>query len=79
MAATFYNDYTDQQVPFFITNAAGLTNVSVTNAGESEVYGVEVEATYRPSENWTFMAGYTHVETEYKDFQYQRCGCSRYL
>ena len=67
-SAVFYFDYTDQQVPFFVTNAAGISNVSVTNAGESEVYGFEVEANYRPSENWIFMAGWTHVETEYKDF-----------
>jgi iron complex outermembrane receptor protein len=72
--AIFYNDYTDQQVPFFVTNAIGVNNVSVTNAGESEVYGGEIEATYRPSANWTFMAGYTHVETEFKDFNISDVG-----
>jgi iron complex outermembrane receptor protein len=72
--AVFYNDYTDQQVPFFVTNAVGVTNVSVTNAGESEVYGIEMEATYRPSENWTFMLGYTHVETEFTDFNISDTG-----
>jgi outer membrane receptor protein involved in Fe transport len=72
--AVFYNDYTDQQVPFFVTNELGVTNVSVTNAGESEVYGLEIEATYRPSANWTFMAGWTHVETEFKDFNISDVG-----
>ncbi|MFV8819198.1 TonB-dependent receptor [Haliea sp. E17] len=67
-AALFYNDYTDQQVPFFITSATGVSNVSVTNAGESEVFGGEVEVVYRPSMNWTFRVSYTHNETEYKDF-----------
>jgi outer membrane receptor protein involved in Fe transport len=66
--AIFYNDYSDQQVPFFIERELGVTNVSITNAGESEIVGVEVEATYRPSQNWTFFLGYTHVDTEYKDF-----------
>ena len=72
--AIFYNDYTDQQVPFFVTNFAGVTNVSITNAGESETYGAEIEAVYRPSENWTFLLGYTHVETEYKDFNISDVG-----
>jgi len=74
--ALFYNDYTDQQVPFFVTNAVGVNNVSVTNAGESEVYGIEMEATYRPSANWTFMLGYTHVETEFTDFNISDTGGS---
>mgnify|MGYP001814257875 CR=1 FL=1 len=73
-AAVFYNDYTDQQVPYFITNSAGVSNVSVTNAGESEVIGVEMEAIYRPSANWTFTAAWTHVETEYKDFNISDVG-----
>jgi iron complex outermembrane receptor protein len=73
-AAAFYFDYTDQQVPYFITNEAGISNVSVTNAGESEIYGAEIEATYRPSENWTFMVGWTHVETEYNDFNISDVG-----
>jgi outer membrane receptor protein involved in Fe transport len=66
--AVFYNEYSDQQVPFFIERELGVTNVSITNAGESEIVGFELEATYRPSENWTFFLGYTHVDTEYEDF-----------
>jgi iron complex outermembrane recepter protein len=72
--AVFYNDYTNQQVPFFITNMLGVTNVSVTNAGESEILGMELEATYRPSANWTFFMGYTHVEAEYQDFNISDVG-----
>lgn len=72
--AIFYNDYTDQQVPFFITNDLGVTNVSVTNAGSSEIKGAEFEAVYRPSLNWTFTLAYTHVETEFKDFNISEVG-----
>ena len=72
--AIFYNDYTNQQVPYFVRNELGINKVSITNAGESEVYGAEVEATYRPSENWTFFLGYTHVETEYIDFNISDVG-----
>ena len=45
-----------------------MTNVSTTNAGESEIKGVELEAVYRPSANWTFLLAYTHVDTEFEDF-----------
>ena len=72
--AIFYNDYTNQQVPYFVRNELGINKVSITNAGESEVYGAEVEATYRPSANWTFFLGYTHVETEYLDFNISDVG-----
>ncbi|KAA1193395.1 TonB-dependent receptor plug domain-containing protein [Pseudohalioglobus sediminis] len=72
--AIFYNDYTDQQVPYFVRNELGITKVSITNAGESEIYGAEIEATYRPSENWIFFVGYTHVETEYTDFNISESG-----
>lgn len=72
--AVFYNDYTNQQVPFFVTNNIGVTNVSVTNAGESEVVGLEMEAIYRPSANWTFLLAYTHAETKFKDFNISDVG-----
>ncbi len=72
--AVFLYDYTDQQVPFFVTSPLGVTNVSVTNAGESEIRGFELEATYRPSVNWTFMAAYTHSENEFIDFNISDVG-----
>ena len=72
--ALFYNDYTDQQVPFFVESSSGISNVSITNAGESEITGGELEAIYRPSVNWTFRAGWTHSKTEYKDFNISDLG-----
>ena len=72
--AVFYNDYTDQQVPFFVANSVGVTNVSVTNAGASEVQGFELSTAYRPSENWTFTAAYTYADTEYKEFNISKLG-----
>jgi outer membrane receptor protein involved in Fe transport len=67
--AIFYNDYTDQQVPFFLADDLGVTFVSITNAGESEIKGFELEAIYRPSANWTFTLGYTYSDSEFKDFK----------
>ena len=32
------------------------------------------EDVYRPSANWTFTAAWTHVETEYKDFNIRDVG-----
>ena len=72
--ALFYNDYTDQQIPYFVENEFGISNVSVTNAGKSTITGGELEIIYRPSVNWTFRAGWTHVETEYKDFNISDLG-----
>ncbi|MBP6724630.1 MAG: TonB-dependent receptor [Halioglobus sp.] len=73
--ALFYNDYTDQQVPYFVdSSSSGLSFVSITNAGESEITGLEMEAIYRPSVNWTFRAGWTHSETEYEDFNIGELG-----
>lgn len=73
-AALFYNDYTDQQVPYFVDDQYGISHVTITNAGESSITGGEVEMVYRPSVNWTFRAGWTHVETEYEDFNISKLG-----
>lgn len=67
--AVFFNDYSDQQVPYFVADDLGVTFVSITNAGESEIKGFELEAVYRPSENWTFTLAYTYSDAEFKDFK----------
>ncbi|MCB1701955.1 MAG: TonB-dependent receptor [Halioglobus sp.] len=72
--ALFYNDYTDQQIPYFVESDFGIANVSITNAGKSSIKGGEVEILYRPSMNWTFRAGWTHVKTEYEDFNISKLG-----
>ncbi|MEM1156011.1 MAG: TonB-dependent receptor, partial [Pseudomonadota bacterium] len=72
--AVFYNDYTNQQLPFFVTNEIGTTNVSITNAGKSEIIGFEFETVYRPSANWAFMLGYTLADTEVIDFNISDAG-----
>ena len=48
--------------------AAGLLQA----AGDRR--GRQVEVLYRPSMNWTFRAGWTHVKTEYEDFNISKLG-----
>jgi iron complex outermembrane receptor protein len=68
-AAAFYNDYTDQQVPYFFTDPlSGLLNSTVINAGETEVSGFELETTWRPIEGLALNLAYTYVDAEYSDF-----------
>ena len=66
--AIFFNDYQDQQIPYFFVSPQGVRLVSVTNAGESEITGVELEAVFRPFANWTLRAAWTHAEAELKQF-----------
>lgn len=68
-AAVFYNDYTDQQVPYFFTDPqTGLLNSTVINAGETEVSGLELETTWRPLSGLTLGLAYTYLDAEYTDF-----------
>jgi iron complex outermembrane receptor protein len=68
-AAAFYNDYTDQQVPYFFTDPfTGLLNSTVINAGETEISGFEIETSWRPIEGLTLNLAYTYLDAEYSDF-----------
>lgn len=68
-AAIFYNDFTSQQLQLgFQDNPADNITVTPTagpvNAGESEIYGVELEAVIVPFEGLRISAGYTYLQTE---------------
>jgi iron complex outermembrane receptor protein len=72
--AVFYTEYDDiqrnQVVPF--TNAVGnpAQETITVNAGESTAYGLEVEATWLATENFTLKAGLGILEAEYDDFEF---------
>jgi len=68
--AVFYHDYEDQQVLVQFPPADGgfLPQSGTTNAGKVEVWGAELEALWQPTDNWSFSAGYTYIESEYEDF-----------
>lgn len=58
-AAVFYNDYKDIQV--LITRAG---SVAVENASEASISGVELEATWLPTNNWQIQAGLGYLKDD---------------
>lgn len=66
----FYMDYSDQQVgSLSIDNATGIISGIVENAGQSTVWGLELEAAWRPSSNFQLSAAYTYLNAKYNTFR----------
>ncbi len=66
-AAAYYIDWKQQQ----LSNSVFINNVPrsvVTNAGESEVMGVELESRWQISDALRVGAGYAYTNAEIKDF-----------
>ena len=66
--AVFYNDYSNyiglnSVAP---SPAGGLVNVDL-NTGDVESYGLELEATVRPVENWTLSGAFTWLHARLTD------------
>jgi len=68
--AGFFQDYTDKQVGTqgFVGNSPVPTGV-ILNAGEAEIWGVELDTLWQPNDNWTFGLAYTFLDTEYTEFE----------
>ncbi|MDJ0927088.1 MAG: TonB-dependent receptor [Gammaproteobacteria bacterium] len=68
--AFFFNDYQDQQilVQFEASAPGGIPRSGTANASKVEVWGLELEMLWRPTENWTLSAAYTFTDGEFKDF-----------
>lgn len=66
--AVFHWSYTDQQTPFTYTNALGMANVSVINAGKSEVKGVELESVWQVTQSFRLSMAYLYSDAKYVDF-----------
>jgi iron complex outermembrane receptor protein len=67
--AIFYNDFENQQLQLgFQDNPTDNVTVTPTagpiNAGESEIYGIELEAVIVPLEGLRISAGYTYLHTK---------------
>lgn len=66
----FYMDYSDKQVT--TQDAAGgqglALSVVTRNAGKARIKGFEADAAFAVSEELTFTAAYTYLDTEYTDF-----------
>jgi iron complex outermembrane receptor protein len=68
--AAFYNDFSDQQVPLFLTptSTAATPITGITNAGKSRIYGAEVEATVSLFRDLTVNAAYTYLNSRIQEF-----------
>jgi outer membrane receptor protein involved in Fe transport len=62
----FYIACRDQQLTMFPTGVT--TGRIMTNAGKTNSYGVEVSASYRPTDAWTFNASYGYTHATFKEF-----------
>lgn len=63
--AAYYNDLFDQQLTTNLVNpTTGQANSLITNLGETEIRGVELEFTARLTESWDVSAGYAWNDAE---------------
>ena len=67
-ANVFFTDWKDQQVfvdrPFVV----GPTDRVIENAGESELYGFELETQFSPNDNLDLFLNLGYTKTKFKDF-----------
>lgn len=62
--AAFYNDFKDMQLNLSQLNAAGTAAANNFVNVDSEAYGVELEALWRPIDNLDLSASYGYLHTE---------------
>jgi len=65
--ALFYQDFTDKQVSTQEIRGTILGNV-IKNAASAEVRGLEIGVEWQPLDQFTLAAGYTYLDTEYKNY-----------
>jgi len=69
-SSVFFQEYTDKQVGVTQFNAqAGSDIGTIVNAGEAEIWGVELEALWAVTDNFTLQGSYTWLDAEYTQFQ----------
>lgn len=68
-AAGFYQDFEEKQVSTQVLNEATGTLVPRTvNAGQAEVWGVELEMAWSITDNLSINLAYTWLDTEYTEY-----------
>jgi iron complex outermembrane receptor protein len=67
-AAAYFYDYSDMQVRVPRLSDQNLPVQELTNAAESEVFGLELEATWLATENLALLFNYSYIDGEYTDF-----------
>jgi len=68
--AAFYNVYTDRQISISITSTGGFLAAGVTNAGEAETMGAELDLLWQPVDNLQLGLGYAYVDAEFTDLDF---------
>ena len=64
--AAFFYDYEDMQV-FQVIEGGAVPGLKLTNAGESEIYGGELELIAQPTEGLYLMLGVGYTHSEFKE------------
>jgi iron complex outermembrane recepter protein len=62
--ASFYNDFTDQQIQVGILPTSFVPTTAIVNAGKSQIWGVETEATVQPLDGVRLSGAYTYLNTK---------------
>ncbi|WP_169713995.1 TonB-dependent receptor [Oceanicoccus sagamiensis] len=67
-SAIYYYDYSDIQVELDIIDpVSGLSQLKLTNASETEVYGFEIESSWNLTDKLSLLGNYSYMKSEYKD------------
>ena len=66
--AIFLNDYEDRQLAQFEAGSGGASSF-ITNAGEQENLGLEIDVAWAVTEELTLMFGYGYLDSEFKFFE----------
>ena len=63
--AAFYNEYSDQVLTSNFVTAIGGTDSYSENVGDSEIKGIEMEASWKATDFLTFAATYAYIDAKF--------------
>ncbi|MBL8544459.1 MAG: TonB-dependent receptor [Hyphomonadaceae bacterium] len=66
-SSIFWLDYSDLQVNQ-LRNVGGIPTFTTSNAASAEAYGLELEARWRASENFSVSGAYAYLDASFNDF-----------
>ncbi|MCK6370626.1 MAG: TonB-dependent receptor [Gammaproteobacteria bacterium] len=66
-AAIYFNDIDDQQLTTNIEGPGGVPQSVLANVGKTEVWGIELEADFSVTENWSGGVMYAWTDSEIKE------------
>lgn len=67
--SAFYYDYTDLQVQTQVPSSGGGLQIVTTNAAEAEVWGIEIEATGKPTHGLRIFGNMAFLSAEFDKFR----------